>query len=218
MTIGAIETRYAGHVFRSRLEARWAVFFDELKIEWQYELQGFVVDGSRYLPDFYLPRQNTWCEVKGDPNGIRSDFDRMVKILSEDSPLPGFASGESELVILGDIPRNTDGFVLHPTLKRRAPQDGLLREWWCVIPLKSVDEGVHGWCPILADDGSCLLASLLDIRTARNIELDGDGPGWSTDTKTILRSGFYAVTGAYDAARSARFEHGQYGAIARSAR
>ena len=29
-TAKAIETRYAGHRFRSRLEARWAVFFDAL--------------------------------------------------------------------------------------------------------------------------------------------------------------------------------------------
>jgi hypothetical protein len=28
MTIQAIETVYRGHRFRSRLEARWAVFFD----------------------------------------------------------------------------------------------------------------------------------------------------------------------------------------------
>ncbi len=35
--IQAIETRYKGYRFRSRLEARWAVFFDHLKIEWEYE-------------------------------------------------------------------------------------------------------------------------------------------------------------------------------------
>jgi hypothetical protein len=29
----AIETRYAGCLFRSRLEARWAVLFDHLGIE-----------------------------------------------------------------------------------------------------------------------------------------------------------------------------------------
>lgn len=33
MTIQAIQTRYAGHHFRSRLEARWAVFFDYLGVE-----------------------------------------------------------------------------------------------------------------------------------------------------------------------------------------
>ena len=32
-----IETVYKGYRFRSRLEARWAVFFDALDIEWYYE-------------------------------------------------------------------------------------------------------------------------------------------------------------------------------------
>ena len=50
-----IETRYKGYRFRSRLEARWAVFFDTLGIEWEYEPEGFELsDGSRYLPDFLL--------------------------------------------------------------------------------------------------------------------------------------------------------------------
>ena len=31
----AIETKYKGFRFRSRLEARWAVFFDALGIEWE---------------------------------------------------------------------------------------------------------------------------------------------------------------------------------------
>jgi hypothetical protein len=32
--IVAIPTRYKGYHFRSRLEARWAVFFDALGIKW----------------------------------------------------------------------------------------------------------------------------------------------------------------------------------------
>lgn len=56
MTIKAIETAYKGYRFRSRLEARWAVFFDALGIEWQYEPEGFELPGGlRYLPDFFLP-------------------------------------------------------------------------------------------------------------------------------------------------------------------
>ncbi len=33
----AIETIYNGYEFRSRLEARWAVFFDTLGVKWEYE-------------------------------------------------------------------------------------------------------------------------------------------------------------------------------------
>lgn len=63
--IKAIETVYNGYRFRSRLEARWAVFFDELGIEYQYEPEGVELsDGSYYLPDFYLPDFHCFFEVK----------------------------------------------------------------------------------------------------------------------------------------------------------
>jgi len=67
MMIKAIETSYKGYRFRSRLEARWAVFFDALGIKWEYEKEGFDLgDGLRYLPDFWLPQVSMWAEVKGD--------------------------------------------------------------------------------------------------------------------------------------------------------
>jgi hypothetical protein len=47
-------TTYRGTRFRSRLEAQWAVFFDHLGIAWDYEPQGYLVDGKAYLPDFAL--------------------------------------------------------------------------------------------------------------------------------------------------------------------
>jgi hypothetical protein len=40
------------------------VFFDAAEIEWQYELQGFNVDGRNYLPDFWLPRLKIFVEIK----------------------------------------------------------------------------------------------------------------------------------------------------------
>ena len=61
-----IETRYKGYRFRSRLEARWAVFFDSLGIAWEYEKEGFDLAGHWYLPDFWLPQVQMWAEVKGE--------------------------------------------------------------------------------------------------------------------------------------------------------
>lgn len=61
----AIETKHKGYRFRSRLEARWTVFFDALGIKWQYESEGFDLDEvGRYLPDFWLPQVHSWAEVK----------------------------------------------------------------------------------------------------------------------------------------------------------
>lgn len=63
--IKAIETRYKGYRFRSRLEARWAVFFDALGIEWEYEKEGFDLGvHGWYLPDFWLPKHGIWIEIK----------------------------------------------------------------------------------------------------------------------------------------------------------
>lgn len=65
--IKAIETKYKGYRFRSRLEARWAVFFDALGLEWEYEPEGYDLgDLGWYLPDFYLPEEKIWVEVKPD--------------------------------------------------------------------------------------------------------------------------------------------------------
>lgn len=65
-SIPPIPTRYAGVLFRSRLEARYALFFDSLDIRWEYETQGFSADGTWYLPDFVLfPALGMlWAEVK----------------------------------------------------------------------------------------------------------------------------------------------------------
>lgn len=65
MTLKAIETFYNGHLFRSRTEARWAVFFDTLGVAYRYEMEGYELFGIRYLPDFWLPGQQCWFEVKG---------------------------------------------------------------------------------------------------------------------------------------------------------
>lgn len=68
----AIETEYKGYKFRSRLEARWAVFFDACGVEWEYEPEGYRLDdGMMYLPDFYLhgvdgrSGSDLYVEVKG---------------------------------------------------------------------------------------------------------------------------------------------------------
>lgn len=53
--IKPIETRYDGTLFRSRLEARWAVFFNRMGIRWTYEKEGYETPLGRYLPDFWLP-------------------------------------------------------------------------------------------------------------------------------------------------------------------
>lgn len=70
--IKAIPTRYRGYAFRSRLEARYAVFLDALGVRWEYESQGYDLgEAGYYLPDFWLPVQKAWIEIKGVPPSPR---------------------------------------------------------------------------------------------------------------------------------------------------
>lgn len=65
MEVKPIETIYNGYRFRSRLEARWAVFFDRMGIRYEYEPEGFILShGIQYLPDFYLIDMDAYVEIK----------------------------------------------------------------------------------------------------------------------------------------------------------
>ena len=63
--IKAKPTEYSGVIFRSKLEAKWAMYFDLLGIEWIYEPDSFILEsGDVYCPDFYLEGLEVFCEVK----------------------------------------------------------------------------------------------------------------------------------------------------------
>jgi len=76
MKIKAIETVYKGYRFRSRMEARWAVFFDEIGVVWEYEKEGYDFDGIHYLPDFWIHDWDCFVEVKGDPSGLEDGLEK----------------------------------------------------------------------------------------------------------------------------------------------
>ena len=81
----AIETIYNGVRFRSRTEARWAVFMDALSVVWEYEREGFDLgDGVLYLPDFWLPQLNCWIEIKG-ARAVPEDELEKVRRLAKQS-------------------------------------------------------------------------------------------------------------------------------------
>lgn len=96
--IKPIETKYKGYRFRSRLEARWAVFFDTVGIQWVYEPEGYVLDGGVcYLPDFYFPEWGTYVEIKPD---IPDDLDAIWKLhnLAVSTNTGGHNAKESYLI------------------------------------------------------------------------------------------------------------------------
>jgi hypothetical protein len=90
--IKPIETKYKGYHFRSRLEARWAVFFDALGLQWEYEKEGFYIDDIMYLPDFFVISEDGdgwFVEVKGD----MTDTNSINKVKYLDNNPPPYALG-----------------------------------------------------------------------------------------------------------------------------
>lgn len=84
ITIKPIETRAYGHRFRSRLEARWAVFFESLGVQWEYEPEGFDLEGVPYLPDFRVTTGDLvyWYEIKPLGTDYCQKFSRFCELLT----------------------------------------------------------------------------------------------------------------------------------------
>ena len=111
-SIQPIETMYDGYRFRSRLEARWAVFFATLGIHYEYESEGYTLsDGTRYLPDYWLPQVSMFAEVKPAVLGddiVEIGDDAMRKAI-------GLVEGTGHpLLILDGPPRITNYWGLWP--------------------------------------------------------------------------------------------------------
>jgi hypothetical protein len=180
--IKAIQTHYKGYKFRSRLEARWAVFMDFVKVKWEYEVQGFVLSSGRpYLPDFWLPELSTWLEIKP---------------WKSDTPWPTEGSVEEEFQ--NSPPEGTRVVILFGSPGVSGPSDSGTSYACCVC-----GDSPYFWCQC-PDCGA--IGIQYDGRSGRNenhktwCTVDSDrGHNWDSE---FLRMGF-------DAARSARFEHGE---------
>lgn len=203
----AIETEYRGYKFRSRLEARWAVFFDAMGIEWKYEPEGFIAGDVPYLPDFYLPATDTWVEVKGTDEALRADAAKLTAILDFGSPMSGITDSflnktQGGLLLLGDIPRQHLGLVLHPLVQHHK---GLVLTWAAFV---LNDDPACSLCILPHEGCRTWLNSIFAVpRIINQISEEAD---W-TCKSVLLRSEctFNGSMEAYDAARQARFEFGQ---------
>lgn len=87
--IPSIPTLYNGIEYRSRTEARWAVFFDKINITHVYEIEGLKTDQGNYLPDFYLPDYDAFAEVKPTYNFVHQPvhMNRYKCFQEHDQPL-----------------------------------------------------------------------------------------------------------------------------------
>lgn len=176
--IKAIETAYGGVRYRSRLEARWAVFMDAVDVVHEYEPERFQLPGGgTYLPDFKTAA-GAYIEVKGAEHNLDKPY--LIRA----------ASVLGHLSILGPIP--------------------------------SCRAGIPGRTVLVSDgDGNVdsvrMMLAWHDYRKVRECERISTRPveamsatGWLT-----VRPVGGACRGKcpYDAARGARFEHGESGAV-----
>lgn len=216
--IKAIETEYNGYKFRSRLKARWAVFFDALGVEYEYEPEGYeyweTEEGkTMWLPDFRLPNEgNMLVEVKGGDEALKNDWDKLS--LAVDYHNTPASDG---LLILGEIPNPENiGWGQIPVFSYLAWYKGV-----CCDFAAFVDKPKYG------KKGRRYLVTGIDNIFSSVYALDGgdfatgytsafcDMPSCvSTKSRTIsekdLRSSLFPkLKEAYKVARQARFEHGE---------
>lgn len=209
--IKAIETIYNGYRFRSRLEARWAVFFDEANIEYEYEPEGFIgYLGAKYLPDFYLPNFDTYAEVKGSDEQLKRDWSKIVECIDYNStPI-----SQKGLIILGRIPLKAGCIPCFPFLTwYKGVVSGL-----CVFDVwdgkgkfyeprtetrdyeyyrDSINYGIIEYMDYAGD-----LGRISESYITTN-------PQYVGEEETVFCSDSEYVNRCYKAARSARFEHGE---------
>ena len=181
-SIKPIETEYKGYRFRSRLEARWAVFFDVCGVRWEYEPEGYDLgDGIYYLPDFLLhgvvgrDGGDLWVEVKG----WMTDDD-AVKIRR-------FAELGHKVLVVGPIPDGETADQIDSEISDRAYNDR------------------HGWpneFNFRTIDGD-YFAAHPGVNSRGGFELFGD------DSSYMLDRNDKKTEEAYRIARQARFEHGE---------
>jgi hypothetical protein len=179
--IQPIETRYNGYRFRSRLEARWAVFFDTLGVKYAYEPEGFVLDwGVRYLPDFWLIDEQCWVEIKPERPESNSIEWQKCDLLARHS-------GHTVILFSGPIGHPRDepntGLAFLPTGEQRD-------YWW--------GECIH-----------CMLDNKPPFITVARWGEHAAACHESSVTALDFCDETRSLRDAYEAARSARFEFGR---------
>ena len=196
-----IETEYKGDRFRSRLEARWAVFFDACRVKWEYEPEGYVLpNGQWYLPDFllhdvtfnhasYSEGNDLFVEVKGKMTA--EDASKILQFA-----FPPEARGDERwipdkmnpLLVVGNIP---DGETMAHI------QDAVFFNDWfgsehfdiSAFDFETVEGDIFGAMPGVGKDGK--------------FHLFGSDISYTEDMDP------YRTERAYRLARQARFEYGE---------
>ena len=115
-SIAAIPTEYKGRMYRSRLEARWAAFFDRLGLAHEYE----PFDLGAWSPDFLLTDINTLVEVKPLTEFAPDVWAKMVGACKE----RGLLSGDGQI----------NALFLSMVAPRKHDRLSIMRLGWIAMP------------------------------------------------------------------------------------
>ncbi len=176
----AIPTHFAGNYFRSRLEARWATFYQELGIVYEYEREGYDLDGVPYLPDFWLPKQDCFVEIKGETPS-KEEEDKATRL--------SVASGKNVYIFWGQIP-----VLGMPPIRCDDDNDSS----WAYFPNRSIDYQ-YVWC-------ECPVCDRLEVTYQGRTDRLHCNHGSHIEHNANANAMNLIV--AYFNAREARFEYG----------
>lgn len=133
--IQVIQTEFDGYLFRSRLEARWAVFFNELGIKYEYEKEGYELPSGRYLPDFWLPELDIYVEIKSREYSLKHHIElwdlscEFEEVIGKSLYICGHGiPNENEAKELHDFMYNKEGMI------GTAIKNGDMPYLWCECP------------------------------------------------------------------------------------
>ena len=200
INLKVIPTVYKGIKFRSRTEARWAVVFDALDADWEYEPEGLDLDDVWYLPDFVIhnfwqcqkigaklpgfadyAQENMYIEVKGSNEITREDYIKLSKMFCSRIPL----------LVVGSVPSGNDWESIYKNAKCKLSQS-----WAKVREENSKDTNIK----------------------AHWYRIDDHLPTWNSKLNGIWeccgRNGIplkdrLITIAAYQSGLSAKFEHGE---------
>lgn len=161
------------------------MFFDAMGIAWEYEKEGFSLDyhgGSiSYLPDFWLPNERLWFEVKGE---TATNEERLkCELLGN--------HGGAILLAEGNVGNETLTLFCHDL----SDSSGGSSEWDCHFKQGRDPDTDLGYVRLLIDG----LRPQKTLYRSWRFEDEIPRIGWFYDAITLEK--------AYAKARQARFEH-----------
>ncbi|GAA5648636.1 hypothetical protein [Vibrio proteolyticus] len=190
--VEAIKTTYKGIEYRSRTEARWAVFFDGIGVQFEYEKEYIdLSNGQKYLPDFFLPEFNAFFEVKPNSDAIVTEECTKARLLSQD-----LADQAINVWLATGGPSEQNGNVIP------------LNHWDLsddIEHILSVRENRYMFYQDRRDEGIYWLYAVDHTDTMRSAYFIG---GWGTETDHLKEPMMFGqVQAAYQRAREYPFEN-----------